>query len=807
MPPETARVWGPPPVLFSDSNDDISFFKGFILGSNPGSQTGFGAQQAILVRSDAMAEELENKLHGLCPVITIVNCKGLEFDDILIYNFFSQSPAPFEDWQFVTGLPEHKRRRERELVVPLVLCLELKLLYVAMTRARKRCWIWDSGEIYDAMKAHLLDRGLISITLAAPMIGRIGVSSTAAQWTEKGREYFSHGLYKYASACFNHANRDKDADVAAAYNQMSRAKLDLLRRDNNASRAALVEAAQGLKSCITGPSDPNAKHLLFHAGRCLELARQFASAADVLVEGGFHARAIGLLFENESYGYGSELLLAHWDQLESYTREPLLDKSRHYFFETGDYGQVIIGNSSVFLSRVFWGDVEAQLLYARKMRYIPQIKGILKANERFDELSELYLGEMEYLASVKYALEAFKTHHLVKSIERAAQITVNYARTIVLLEGRYREIPRRTLADLVTMISPYSSKFDLESQKWIKFLHALVTKAFIALDDARIWNAEIPSEKAPMILALHLALLDMDWLYGDSLGLVIRYLHTWNVYASNILQLAQDQGPSNSKLTQALLGLRSSDVGSSSLPHVQVLEGSLVFEAARRDGVGITRNDAGEYVLATKTADKIIESELTTRLSGRVHTLVSYMLDSRWTMAPFPTVENDISEVGFKERLHVVAYAIRSLKSVRRLVRSGGRHSVGQLWLRRLHEIVYPLNGVEENITLISSLPGQASLAEEVLAQIRDELTRLDPKISRPAEFIAPLIRNLALTALLDRQMLDCYHTQKLSFKRFAELTRRHGCSIQSQSSGVDLLQFFRARFSESLSRGIYALE
>ncbi|KAG8711949.1 hypothetical protein FRC08_015211 [Ceratobasidium sp. 394] len=812
MPPETARVWGPPPVLFTDSNDDISFFKGFVLGSNPSSQVGFGAQQAILVRSDALAEELELKLHGLCPVISIVNCKGLEFDDVLIYNFFTQSAASFEDWQFVTGLPEHKRKREHELVVPPALCLELKLLYVAITRARKRCWIWDSGETYDAMKSYLLDRELVSITSATRMLGRIGVSSTQTQWAEKGREYFSHSMYKYASACFNHAGREKDANIASAYHQMSRAKLDLLRRDNGSTRAALVEAAQSLKGCIIGPSDQNAKHLWFHAGSCLELARQFASAADAFVEGGFPAQAIGVLFGNQVYDRGSELLLDYWDQLEPCAREPLLDRSRHYFFGTSDYE---------LLSRVFWGDVGAQLAFARANEYIPQLKGLLKTHERFDELSELYLGEKNFPSSVEYSLEAFKTYHLVKSVERAAQITIDYARTIVLLDGRYREIPRRTLTGLVAMVLPYLSELGQESRKWLKFLHALVTKTHITLDDAKLWNSEAPSEKGPMILGLHFALMDMGWLYTDSLSLVIRHLHAWSVYASNILQIAQDKEPSSSVLTQALLGLRNPDLGSRALTYIRVFEDSLVFEAARRDGAGITRNNAGEFLLPTKIADNILESEVTARLCDRVHTLVSFLLDSRWTISPFPIINSPIynsehqpganealPEPKFKMRLNVVAYAMRSLTSVRHLVQRGERYSVGQLWIHRLHDTIYPLNGMEENVSLISSLPDQASLVEEILTQVRAELTRLDPKVSRPAEFLTSLIRNLALTRLLGREMLDQYHSQKnVSFKHFTDFTRRCACSARAQSLGADLLQFFRGFFPESLSRGIYALQ
>ena len=50
----------------------------------------FGAHQAILVANeeskDALPEELRSGV-----VLTIYEAKGLEFDDILIYNFFTDS--------------------------------------------------------------------------------------------------------------------------------------------------------------------------------------------------------------------------------------------------------------------------------------------------------------------------------------------------------------------------------------------------------------------------------------------------------------------------------------------------------------------------------------------------------------------------------------------------------------------------------------------------------------------------------------------------------------------------------------------
>ncbi|KAG8697931.1 hypothetical protein FRC11_014734, partial [Ceratobasidium sp. 423] len=152
MEPETGRSTGALPVVFTDASSDIFLFEQFLLKSSPSSNTMFGAQQAILVRSEAVAEELNSTLSELCPVITIADSKGLEFEDILIYNFFSTSDLPLEAWDFVHGRPIKVHRSKRELAPPPSLSNDLKLLYVALTRARKRCWIWDHGYVVDAMK-------------------------------------------------------------------------------------------------------------------------------------------------------------------------------------------------------------------------------------------------------------------------------------------------------------------------------------------------------------------------------------------------------------------------------------------------------------------------------------------------------------------------------------------------------------------------------------------------------------------------------------------------------------------------------
>ena len=86
---------GPKPVILeSCSVTDLAM----IMRGNRRltSRIEFGAHQAILVRSNEAREALPEELrHGL--VMTIYEAKGLEFDDVLIYNFFKDSQVNTPD--------------------------------------------------------------------------------------------------------------------------------------------------------------------------------------------------------------------------------------------------------------------------------------------------------------------------------------------------------------------------------------------------------------------------------------------------------------------------------------------------------------------------------------------------------------------------------------------------------------------------------------------------------------------------------------------------------------------------------------
>lgn len=105
----------------------------------------------------------------LTPFRTLYESKGLEFNDVLLYNFFSDSVVQAE-WRVILNAVQGKSRSQ--LYAPafdelrhLGVSSELKFLYVGLTRARNRLWIWDSSLAVEPMKVQISDAVRYGLTL------------------------------------------------------------------------------------------------------------------------------------------------------------------------------------------------------------------------------------------------------------------------------------------------------------------------------------------------------------------------------------------------------------------------------------------------------------------------------------------------------------------------------------------------------------------------------------------------------------------------------------------------------------------
>jgi superfamily I DNA/RNA helicase len=90
LQPETSFIYGEAPTLLGTGNNQNTISTIFgKSGKAERSFVGFGAEQVILVRDDHVRKEITNYVGKQALVLTIVECKGLEFQVVIMHNFYS----------------------------------------------------------------------------------------------------------------------------------------------------------------------------------------------------------------------------------------------------------------------------------------------------------------------------------------------------------------------------------------------------------------------------------------------------------------------------------------------------------------------------------------------------------------------------------------------------------------------------------------------------------------------------------------------------------------------------------------------
>ncbi|XP_064624179.1 TPR and ankyrin repeat-containing protein 1-like [Lineus longissimus] len=236
---------GPKPVVLDCySYNDLA---GVLHGNKrETSEIELGAHQAIIVANDEARDNLPKELLCAGIVLTIYESKGLEFDDILLYNFFKDSPAKAE-WRVVlqhldeiiqeqddTASKEcHKeiieidteaynmRKNQPRLLTfdpqkHKILNSELKRLYTAVTRARVNIWIFDEDKLaLEPMFRYFQVRKLVRTVVAKGEVDGKRLTelfpkkSSKRDWKLKGNDFFKRQQYKLAADCYKKAGLDK----------------------------------------------------------------------------------------------------------------------------------------------------------------------------------------------------------------------------------------------------------------------------------------------------------------------------------------------------------------------------------------------------------------------------------------------------------------------------------------------------------------------------------------------------------------------------------------------------------------------
>jgi len=152
---ERGVVEGGKPVFFYGN----ARYDQFLFGSND-NRIEFGAKQGIIVRDEESKQRLCDEVGSKIGLVyTVFEAKGLEFDDVLIFDFFSDSTVTHNQWRVVlNAMPKHEDGCSDtpapafDSIRHAGVCADLKSLYVAVTRARKNLWIADRSDKGEPMR-------------------------------------------------------------------------------------------------------------------------------------------------------------------------------------------------------------------------------------------------------------------------------------------------------------------------------------------------------------------------------------------------------------------------------------------------------------------------------------------------------------------------------------------------------------------------------------------------------------------------------------------------------------------------------
>ncbi|EKM60387.1 uncharacterized protein PHACADRAFT_203599 [Phanerochaete carnosa HHB-10118-sp] len=288
IPKEVNLSCGTRPYFFSGEEGSQIQLRELLSDSNK--QLEFGAQQCILVRNDDVRDSLRPHLGDSTLLLTLYESKGLEFNDVLLWNFFEDSSYDRSDWVTITrdGLPPRGLRGP-----PKGLTIELKFLYVATTRAKNRLWILDNSAQAKVIQNMWAAQGEIEMGTDNLDLSRFAAASGPEEWARKGRDFFREARYKLAAQAWRVAGLHHDAAVANAF--YLRDQVEVTSMTGSQRAKALRGAADAfLLVAAEEPVKPRQDEYYVEGAGCLLRIPDTPKAAFTYLQGCEYTRAVRL---------------------------------------------------------------------------------------------------------------------------------------------------------------------------------------------------------------------------------------------------------------------------------------------------------------------------------------------------------------------------------------------------------------------------------------------------------------------------------------------------------------------------------
>ncbi|KAG6859929.1 hypothetical protein C0995_001823 [Termitomyces sp. Mi166 len=325
LAPEKGIVDGLKPVFLNGWDDDNVRYVTFAYAIpvqkliqiyNSGSHIEFGAQQCILVRNESARLKLQEQVGNIGLIMTLYDSKGLEFNDVLLFNFFEDSGVELSQWRLLLTAA-HPIELGND-TIPAVAAPQFNRIRHASICAEV---FWTK-------------RDLIHNCTPTTDMPRLAVSSSREEWVSKGKELFERKKYFQAKHCYERASMPREMAIANAYYLREEAwKIPSgdSRHLKEQRHRGFITAAEAFLGCAQG-AGKNRTVYFRCAAECFALTTEKLRAAKMYLEAHEYDAAAKLFRRLGYFDEAVDVIKNYKQSMQSDTVQNIKEVARLFYF-------------------------------------------------------------------------------------------------------------------------------------------------------------------------------------------------------------------------------------------------------------------------------------------------------------------------------------------------------------------------------------------------------------------------------------------------------------------------------------------
>ncbi|KIJ60080.1 hypothetical protein HYDPIDRAFT_117540 [Hydnomerulius pinastri MD-312] len=814
LQPEHGIVDGLKPVFFHGWDRDTVRYEQFLFGAS-GSHIEFGAQQCILVRDDVARATLREQVGDIGLIMTLYESKGLEFNDVLLYNFFEDSAVDLSRWRVLLNYTEgevdgqdlskvHAPSFERDEGKFAGVCSELKLLYVGITRARKNMWIFDKSEKSEPMRMVWSSRKQVQNCTPDTDVPHLAVSSTPAEWETFGRSLFTHKRYPQAMHCFARASLPHMVAIAHAFQLREDARTKIGIASQKDQQQAFLTAADAFsKSGDDAPAGSDKLYYYRNAADCYIRAGDDRKGAVAYVAAQEYDLAARRFRKAGLFDNTLEILHKHPQKISSESTHELHNVCRLFYV-----------SKNIKPPFPLFPSFEEELEFLEEYDLDFARASLLESHGRYLEAAELHMAENRLPDAIR---DFVKDKTSSDAMKNAANI---------LLEGLWRRCSFGIPAEEIAGDQDVGELLGLAGELTLESLDPLVRdeiRMFIAIAQADMPSLEALArtfvekhKRNAALLALDHVFSRLPSLKSTNLQEMSAFLTRFHHYTRLLYQIISHPDPVNSKTIRRLFCI--SEVSSN---EYEMRPGSFLYDCAVGDRHGPMYLQPAAVALSRKDMTYALRKYLAKHLRERVSeenrlccsavvfsqcltfTMFGYCNRGGCPMDHTPLSALDTKQYNGRIGIHLQQICI--LQNMYSANPRMGRQKNVLDWLTHLYEALNPQFHVQGTIADLdlSLIPGSCDSMRVMKHWVRDALYNFNAYHDRTG-FLTAVLKLASLVFAFDRSdALKCINQAPFNVLHF-----RPQIFIYTDGRYIveDIVNLFNGEAQTSISSGILFL-